>query len=79
MKKRIIKTVSFLLALVLLSFCLAGCGEKKENGDGKEDGGETMGEYIITNAYYDEDDDYYVMPEEYRPIERTIYVDAWER
>ena len=38
-----------------------------------------LGEYIITNAYYDEDDDYYVMPEEYRPIERTIYVDAWER
>lgn len=49
MKKRIIKIISFLLASLLLSFCLAGCGEKKESGDGKEDGGETMGEYKITN------------------------------
>ena len=37
------------------------------------------GDYIITDAYYDDDDDYYSVPEEYRPSERRIYVDAWEK
>ena len=48
MKKSILRFVSFILAAVLLTVCLAGCGEKEENTN-KEEVTEMNGEFKVTN------------------------------